>query len=324
MRSASAVRTPTTLDRFRAMVEMRHFELACRAGSESGEIHGEMHVGIGQEAIAAGMIGSLRDADALISTHRPHLHALAKGVPREPLLAEIYERETGLCRGRGGHMHLFDPARNFSCTGIVGSAVPVAAGYAYAAWLAGNDAVAVAVIGDGATNTGAFHETMNMAGAWKLPLVLVVENNQYAISVPMRAVTATATIGERAAAYSAWGRTVDGTDVDVVAGAFAEAVAHARAGRGPALLEATCHRFAGHYEGDTDHYRSTVEKERMATDHDPLVITRRTLLAGGLASDEELDRLVEGSRRETDALLERVRAQRMPDPAGALDYLFVE
>jgi pyruvate dehydrogenase E1 component alpha subunit len=305
------------------MVRMRHFEESCQEGVTSGEIHGEMHVGLGQEAIAAGMLGALRDGDAVVGTHRPHLHAIAKGVPLLPMLAEIYEKETGLCRGRGGHMHLFDPQHNFATTGIVGSSLPVAAGYAYAFWLAGNDNVAVGVTGDGGVNTGAFHECLNIAGAWKLPLVVLVENNHYAISVPLQSVTATPTIAERAAAYSAWGKKVDGTDVDEVAGAFAEAVAHARAGKGLALLEATCCRFSGHYEGDYDSYRSTAEKERMQREHDPLALTRRRLVERGEASDEELDGLVEESRREIAGILAEVRAAALPDPAGARDDVFV-
>src|SRR6185437_7213937 len=160
----------TLRDRFVWMARMRAFEEVCLEGVASQEIHGELHLGIGQEAIAAGMVGALRPEDAVVSTHRNHLHAIAKGVPLRPLLAEIYERETGLCRGRGGHMHPFDPERRFSATGIVGSAVGVALGYAYAAWIEESGAVSVGVTGDGGVNTGAFHESMNMAGAWRLPL----------------------------------------------------------------------------------------------------------------------------------------------------------
>lgn len=314
----------TMLDRFRAMALMRAFERACQEGVVSREIHGEMHVGIGQEAIAAGMLGSLRDSDALVSTHRPHLHGIAKGVPLLPMLAEIYERESGLCRGRGGHMHLFDPSRNFSTTGIVGSALPVAAGHAYGFWLDGSDNVAVGVMGEGATNIGAFHECMNMAGAWRLPLVVLVENNEYAISVAAETIMATPTIAERAPAYNAWGRRVDGTDVEATAQAFAEAVEHARAGRGPALLEATCYRFSGHYEGDLDQYRKSEYRERIQREHDPLLIARRTLIERDDATEADLDAIVAGAGQEIAALLAQVRAAPQPDPAGATKYLFVE
>lgn len=316
--------TYSTLDRYRMMVRMRCFEQACQQGVVSGEIHGEMHVGIGQEAIAAGMWGALRDDDAVVSTHRPHLHGIAKGVPLRPMLAEIYERETGLCRGRGGHMHLFDTAHNFSTTGIVGSSLPVATGYAYAAWLEGRDSVAVGVLGDGAANIGAFHECLNIAAAWKLPLVALVENNLYAISVPVAHVLATPSIAERAAAYNAWGKKVDGTDVDIVAEAFAEAVAHARSGKGPALLEATCYRFSGHYEGDYDVYRTSEEKERMQREHDPLTLTRRKLLERGEVHEADLAAIEQEAQNEIAGILAEVRAAALPDPSGALDGVFVE
>jgi len=311
------------LDRYRAMARMRAFEEACRAGVKSGEIHGEMHLGLGQEGIAAGMLGALRAEDAVVSTHRPHLHGIAKGVPLRPMLAEIYEKETGLGRGRGGHMHLFDPARNFSTTGIVGSSLPVAAGYAYASYLEGNDSVAIGVLGDGATNSGAFHECLNIAGAWKLPLVVLVENNQYAISVPSASIMATETVAERAAAYGAWGQRVDGTDVEAVAPAFAAAMAHARSGQGPALLEATCYRFSGHYEGDYDLYRPASERERMQREHDPLAIARQRLIVRGEATEADLDAVVEEARREIAGIVDEVRAAAMPDPADARAYVFV-
>jgi pyruvate dehydrogenase E1 component alpha subunit len=313
-----------TIDRFQAMVHMRHFEEACLEGVRSGEIHGELHVGIGQEAIAAGMLGALSDRDAVVTTHRCHLHGIAKGVPLYPMMAEIFEKESGLSRGRGGHMHLFDPERNFSTTGIVGASLPVALGYAYAGWLAGDDRVAVGITGDGGANIGTFHECLNIAGAWKLPLVVLVENNQYAISVPIDTVLATPTIAERAVAYSAWGEKVDGTDVDEVAEAFQKAVTHARSGKGPVLLEAICHRFRGHYEGDLDLYRPPAYKEQILKEGDPLLLTRQRLLSRKESSEEELDALVEASRQEIRRILAEVRAAPGPDPAGALEYLFVE
>lgn len=312
------------LDRFRIMAKMRHFDEACLEGVPTREIHGELHTGIGQEAIGAGMVGALRENDAVVSTHRNHYHAIAKEVPLKPMLAEIFEKESGLCRGRGGHMHLFDKGRNFSTTGIVGASLPVALGYAYAFKLEGRDDVAVAVTGEGGTNAGAFHECLNIAGAWKLPFVVLVENNQYAISVEVSGISATETVAERAPAYGAWGRRVDGTDAEAVAPAFREAVEHARGGGGPAILEATCYRFQGHFEGDFDLYRDDAEKERMRRENDPLIITRRRLVESGAATDEELDAIVEESRSEMQALLAEVREEEMPDPAGVFDYLYVE
>lgn len=314
----------TAVDRFKAMVTMRHFEEACLRGSQARDIHGELHLGIGQEAVSAGMIGTLVDGDAVVSTHRNHCHGIAKGVPLKAFLAEIFEKETGLCRGRGGHMHPFDPAHNFSATGIVGSSIPVALGYAYAFRLEKRPNIAVGVTGEGGTNAGAFHECLNIAAAWKLPLVILVENNAYAISVKIEDVTGPVAVAERASAYGAWGRKVDGTDVEVVAEAFAEAAAHARGGKGPAILEATCQRFRGHYEGDHDGYRSREERKRMREEEDPLTIARRNLTASGAATEAELDAIVEASQQEIAAILAEVRADPLPAAADALKYRFVE
>ncbi len=311
------------IDHFKLMLTMRHFEEACLDGVPTREIHGELHTGIGQEAISAAMAGILLKDDALVSTHRNHLHAIAKGVSLKPLLAEIFERETGLCKGRGGHMHPFDPATNFSATGIVGSAIPVALGYSYAYFLESSNNIAVGVAGDGAVNTGAFHESMNIAGAWKLPLVIVVENNQYAISVKTDSVSATSSIAERASAYACWGKSVDGTDVSKVIPLFEEAVDHARSGTGPAILEATCYRFRGHYEGDHDSYRPNEEKATAIKDEDPILITREQLIATGTVTANDLDEMEDESKIFMTALLTEVREDPMPDPADVGKYLFL-
>lgn len=305
------------LERYRAMCVMRAFEEACLEGVRNGELRGELHLAVGQEGVAAGMLGTLRPTDWMVSTHRSHLHAIAKGVPLRPLLAEIYEKATGLCGGKGGHLHLFAPEQRFSTTGIVGSSLPVALGHAYAARLDGTDDVAVGITGDGGVNTGQFHETLNMAAIWQLPLVIVVENNRYAISVPSRDVTAGPGIAERARAYGAWGSRVDGTDVELMADGFRAAVGHARAGEGPALLEATCFRFRGHFEGDVDHYRSEEEKRRMIAEGDPLRIAAARLLDRGQADAATLSAIEADARRTMRSLLHEVRADPPPQPADA-------
>lgn len=312
------------LDRYRAMCTMRAFEDACAEGVVTGDLRGELHLGTGQEGVAAGMIGALRPSDWVVSTHRSHLHAIAKGVPLLPLMAEVYERATGLSAGKGGHVHLFAPEQRFSTTGIVGSSLPVALGHAYAARLSGTDEIAVGITGDGGANTGQFHETMNMAAIWGLPLVVLVENNSYAISVPAKEVIAGPGIAERAGAYGAWGRRVDGTDVEAVAEAFLEAAGHARSGDGPALLEATCHRFRGHFEGDVDHYRSEAEKRRMLEEGDPIRIARDRLLERGEAGEDQLSRLEAEAREEIRSILEEVRRAPAPDPGAALTEVFGE
>lgn len=317
------IRNSSLLDHYVRMCRMRAFELACVAGSASREIHGEVHTGVGQEGVASALAPHLRPDDALVGTHRNHLHALAKGVDERALLAEIFEKETGLCRGRGGHMHPFDPETNFSATGIVGASLPVALGYAYAYAMQGGDDVAVAVTGDGGANNGIFHETLNMAAAWKLPLLLLIENNSYAISVPAAAVTAPVPLAGRAAAYGIASASVDGADVEKTDRVLAEAFAHIRQGKGPYVVEAFCHRFRGHYEGDADTYRSREERQGMKRDGDPIAIARQALVDLGTA-EEELDRLRDAQEREIAALHESVRADRQPEAAGALAHVFTD
>lgn len=311
------------LRRYCLMVRMRAFDEACLDALRRGEIHGELHTGIGQEAIGAGMAESLRAGDAVVSTHRNHFHAIAKGVDERSLLAEILERETGLCRGRGGHMHPFDPKTNFSATGIVGASLPVALGYAYAYRLRRQDHVAVGVTGDGGSHTGGFHETLVMAGAMKLPLVVLVENNALAISVSFSAVSPTKTVAERAPAYGATAYHADGTDPDSVAEVFGRAVAHARSGAGPAVVEANCHRFRGHFEGDPDTYREREEKRRIRETYDPLTLYRRRLAEAGIP-ETDLDAILKEETLRMKAILTQVRGDPLPDPSEALAHRFVE
>ncbi len=306
------------------MVAMRAFDEACLEALRRKAIHGELHVGIGQEAIGAGMAEALEPEDAVVSTHRNHYHALAKGVDRRALLAEICERAAGLCQGRGGHMHPFDPSTNFSATGIVGASLPVALGYAHAFGMRGMDAVAVGITGDGGSHTGGFHEALVMAGARKLPMVVLVENNALAISVQFDDVSPTKTVAERAAAYSALGLHVDGTDVDAVADRFAEAMDHARSAGGPVIIEATCHRFRGHFEGDPEGYRSKEERQRLRETYDPITLYRQRLTTAGLFEDGALDAIQAEEKAAMKVLLSEVLDMPMPDPAGVLDYLFVE
>ena len=313
----------TALSRYRTMVAMHAFDEACLDALRRKAIHGELHVGLGQEAIGAGMAEALRPEDAVVSTHRNHYHGLAKGVDRRALLAEICEREAGLCRGRGGHMHPFDPVTNFSATGIVGASLPVALGYAHAFRMRGQDAVAVGVTGDGGSHTGGFHEAMVMAGARKLPMVVLVENNALAISVQFDEVSPTKTVAERAVAYAALGLHVDGTDVDAMAETFAQAMDHARSGKGPVIVEATCHRFRGHFEGDPEGYRTKEERQRLRAHFDPITLYRARMTEAGLVGESELDAIHAEEKAAMKSLLNEVLAMPLPDPSGVLDDVFV-
>lgn len=317
------MRNTPLYDHYVRMCRMRAFEEACIAGAAQREIHGELHTGIGQEAVASGLAVHLRRADALVSTHRNHLHGLAKGVDEAALMAEIFEKETGICRGRGGHMHPFDPSTNFSATGIVGASLPVALGYAYAFAMEKRDDVAVALTGDGGSNNGSFHETLNMAAAWRLPLLVVIENNDYAISVPAAAVTSPVSLADRAAAYGARGMQADGRDVEAVDRAMGEAFDHVRGGQGPCIVELACHRFRGHYEGDADTYRPREERQRMKREGDPILLAREKLIAEGVTAPE-LDAAQKSEADDIAGILAAVRGERQPDAAGALDHVFVQ
>jgi TPP-dependent pyruvate/acetoin dehydrogenase alpha subunit len=289
------------LDCFASMHRMRAFEEAVGAGVASGEIHGEMHLGLGQEAIAAGLEPFLRRTDAVISSHRPHLHALAHGVEPVGLLAELFERD-GMCAGKGGHMHLFAADRPFMCTGIVGAQPPIALGYAFAARRRGDGDIAVAAIGDGAAATGAFAESLNLAALWSLPLLVLIEDNGYGISVP-KALAIAGELAQRGGPFDIPGFACDGTDVQAVIDTAARAFALARAGQ-PVILVASCYRYSGHYEGDPDHYRTKVEKDAaMAPGRDPIARHHARLLGDG----------------HTEADLAQVAAQAHATVAGWVD-----
>ena len=231
----------TRLDLYRTMVLARTFEEAILReyhadkgpGFDIGKglVPGEMHLSAGQEPVAAGVCAHLTADDAVTATHRPHHLAIAHGVDLDRMTAEIFGRETGLGRGRGGHMHLFDPAMHFSCSGIIAEGYPPALGQAFAFRQQGTDRVAVAVTGEGAANQGAFHESLNLAALWKLPVVFVIEDNDWGISVPRAASTAVPSNAVRAAAYDMPAERIEDNAVEAVYDAAGRAVARARAGR---------------------------------------------------------------------------------------------
>ena len=270
---------------YRTMVVMRRFEEAVGDATASGEIHGEMHLGIGQEAISVALSALLRPGDAVISTHRPHLHALAHGVDPVGLVAELLERD-GLCHGKGGHMHLFDRDRRFMCTGIVGAGAPLGAGYAYQQLREGGTALTLVVLGDGALNQGGFFETANLAALWGLPMVFLCEDNGYGISV-RRDEASAGDLEDRLEGFGIPGDRCDGTDPFAVLETLEPAFTRARRREGQSLVVADCYRFRGHYEGDADTYRSGVEKEAaMSPERDPVSKLRRRLEADGAAAAE--------------------------------------
>jgi pyruvate dehydrogenase E1 component alpha subunit len=248
------------LDLLGRMWLIRAFEEKVSELYARGRIKGLLHLGIGQEAVAVGAIGQLADDDLVFSGHRPHAHALAKGADPVRILAELAGRTTGYCAGHGGSMHLAAPEVGFmTATGVVAGNIPLALGAAFASVVRSSHRLGVAFFGDGACQTGAFHESLNIASLWSLPVLFVCENNGYAEFTPLAAHTKIERLASHAATYGIPATTVDGNDVLAVREAVRAAVAHARSGGGPAFVEALTYRLRGHYEGDPARYRQLAE-----------------------------------------------------------------
>jgi acetoin:2,6-dichlorophenolindophenol oxidoreductase subunit alpha len=245
----------------RTMWRIRLFEERVGQLKRADEVHGLIHLSVGQEAVAAGVCGQLRADDPIYSGHRAHGHAIAKGAPLERVLAELMGRSGGLCRGLGGSMHLVDVEHGLmGATGVVGGNIPLALGSALAARVGGGDQVAVVFFGDGAVQAGHFNESINLATLWELPLILVCENNGFAEFTPRSAHTKVERVSDVVAPYELDRETVDGNDAPAVWEAFGRFLAAAREGRGPMLLECLTHRLRGHYEGDPARYREALSK----------------------------------------------------------------
>ncbi len=307
---------PDTAERlYRTMVAIRGFETSSERLLKRGELTGNVHLSIGQEAVAAGVCDVLRRDDHITTTHRGHGHCIAKGGEPERMFAELLGRETGYCGGKAGSMHIADPATgNLGATAIVGGGIAIAAGAALSAQVRGTDGVAVAFFGEGAVAEGSFHEALNLAAVWDLPLVLVCENNGYAELTPV-AVHLRAQVHELAAPHGIPGVQVDGNDVLAVRAAADAAVARARAGDGPSLLECATYRWSGHYVGDPERYRT---KEEVAAwrERDPLPRLAAVL---GEARAAEIDAEVDAELR---AAAERALAAPVTGPEALLEHVW--
>jgi acetoin:2,6-dichlorophenolindophenol oxidoreductase subunit alpha len=268
------------------MWRIRLFEEQVGLLARAGEVQGLIHLSVGQEGVAAAVCSQLRDDDAVYSGHRAHGHAIAKGAPLERLLAELMGRDSGLCRGLGGSMHVVDVAHGFmGATGVVGGNVPIALGSALAARLRGDDSVAVVFFGDGAVQAGHFNETVNLATLWRLPLVLVCENNGFAEFTPRSAHTNVERVSDVVAPYGVERDTVDGNDVVAVWDAFGRYLDSARGGSGPFLLECLTHRLRGHYEGDPGKYREALAAADWQ-EKDPILRLQRHGIAQGWFAED--------------------------------------
>ncbi len=320
----------TLLRLYRQMRLIRQCEERLAEAHQRGLVHGACHTYVGQEAIAAGVCAHLRPDDAVFSTHRGHGHALAKGLPPRELIAELYGRAAGCSRGRGGSMHLFAPEIGLLGTsGIVGPSILQAAGAGYAFALLRTDRVAVAFFGDGAVNNGAFHEGLNLASVWKLPVLFVCENNQFATEVPFDSVAGNPSVAARAAAYGLRGHEVDGNDVEAIYELAGEAVARARAGGGPTLLECKTYRTRAHAEGMGDFtYRSRQEVEEWKQRCPIQRLRQRLLGAGNGQAAPEVTAALDAIDAEVAQLVaeahQSAEANPWPDPSTATTHVYDE
>jgi len=310
---------------YRKMLEIRRFEEAAAESFQQGLIPGFIHLYIGEEAVATGVCAHLRQDDVVFSSHRGHGHALAKGVSAREVMAELFGRKTGCSRGRGGSMHLFAPeAGLLGSNGIVGAGIPLAAGAGYTFKMLRQDRVSVAFFGDGAVNNWAFHEGINLASVWGLPVIFVCENNLYATQMPFSKATKVQDVYKRAACYGLPGVGVDGNDVLAVYEAAGEAVRRARAGEGPTLIECKTYRTVGHYVGDPGTgYRPREEIEKWKA-RCPIERFRQKLLAESWASAEELEQVEKQVRALIDDAVEFARNSPWPDPKEALMNVYAD
>jgi len=319
---AAQLETGTLVDLYRSMLLIRRFEETVYYLFLEGEIPGTLHQYQGQEAVAVGICDVLRPTDWITSTHRPHGHALAKGVTPRAAMAELYGKATGCCAGKGGSMHLGDPAVGMlPAIAIVGGGNTVVTGIGLAFQLRRSDQVAVCFFGDGASNEGAFHEGMNFAAVRKLPVVFVCENNLYGASTPFHRVSALVDVADRAAAYGIPGHVVDGMDVLAVREAGAAAVAAARAGEGPTLLECKTYRFVGHSRSDARGYRDS-DEEAAWKERDPIPQLRAVLAERAAVGQDEVTVIEREVEAVIDDAVEFARASPDADPNEALTDVY--
>jgi acetoin:2,6-dichlorophenolindophenol oxidoreductase subunit alpha len=309
---------------YHRMVEIRAVEQELITLFAKGRMPGFIHSYIGEEATAVGVCAALRKDDYITSTHRGHGHILAKGGDLNRFMAEVFGRETGYCKGKGGSMHIADfEIGILGANGIVGGGIPLAGGAACSSVLLGTERVAVSFFGDGAANIGAFHESLNLAAIWDLPVVFVCENNGYADFIPARDAMRVERVAERGAAYGIPGKWFDGNDVLAAYDATRRAVERARAGEGPTLLEAVTYRWRGHFEGDPQPYRT---KDEVAgwQEKDPIRRFRDQLLAEGTLDDARVSEIDAEVRAAIDAAVAYAESSPVPDPREALEDVYTD
>jgi acetoin:2,6-dichlorophenolindophenol oxidoreductase subunit alpha len=312
---AADLRIPNPEGAYREMLVLRHFEEKAYQLFLNNHIHGTMHLGVGQEAVAVGVAATLRDGDSSLSTYRGHNHVIARGATLDASFGELFGREIGLCKGKGGSMHLTSVEHgHYGSYAIVGAHLPIACGTAWASKIQGKDSVTACFFGDGTTNIGAFHEALNLAAVWKLPVIFVCENNLYMEFTPIGEVTAVQRpAADRASAYGLEPIVVDGNDVEAVYETTQRLVEQARSGGGPALVEAVTYRHKGHSRTDPARYRPAGELEEWMT-RDPITLFGRKLIEHGW-SEGTLQHIEDDVRREVEEAAERALASPVPGEA---------
>ena len=306
------------------MVTIRLFEQTVESHFLAGEIPGFVHLYIGEEAIAAGIMANLTNRDYIESTHRGHGHTIAKGADLKRMMAEIFGKATGYCKGKGGSMHIADFSIGMlGANGIVGGGYTLAVGAGLATKLSGEDKVSVVFFGDGASNRGTFHEALNMAAIWQLPVLFVCEMNQWASTTPYRTTTSVENIADRCQGYSIPGYVVDGNDVLAVYEAAKDIVADIRAGTGPALLECKTYRIKGHFVGDPEKYRTKEEVQHEFETNNPITRFEEKVLKAGALTQADLDAVYKQAEQEIAEALKFAKESPEPAPEAIYEDLYV-
>ncbi len=309
---------------YKKMQEIRKFEEKALELFEKDKLRGSVHLYVGEEAVASTVCSLLTDDDYITSTHRGHGHCIAKGAELAPALAELMGKATGYCGGRGGSMHIADITKgNLGANAIVGGGMPIAVGGALAAKLGGTDQVAVTFFGDGASNEGVFHESLNLASVWKLPVIFVCENNGYGISVPLWQSTSVEDISLRGQGYNMPAYTVDGNDVMAINEVIEIAIERARKGEGPTLIECKTYRWLGHWTGDPQNYR-TKEEIEVWKKKCPIKRLKEYMTSNNIATAEELQAIENQAIEDTNYAEKFALESPFPDESTVMDYVFFE
>ena len=312
------------VESYRKMVLIRKFEMCASKLFAQNKLPGFLHLYVGEEAVATGVCSALEVTDYITSTHRGHGHLIAKGGDVKKMMAELFAKETGYCKGKGGSMHISDRDKGIlGANGIVGAGIPIATGAAFASKYKGDGRVAVSFFGGGAANRGTFHEALNMAAAFKLPAVFVCENNLFAISVCARYHMAISDISDRAAAYGMPGYSIDGNDVELVYETTKAAVERARRGEGPTLIECKTWRHRGHYEGDPDDYRTAEEKAEWMQ-KDPIERLAKRLIEEGICTQAELDAIASDADKLLAEAIDEAEAAPVPSVSALMADIYKE